>query len=515
MSKQLHFLSSLCYKTSSCNIYSPQFILLTLCSLGIWTVSETVSYAHTPDAPIRDALNSHALNNDRLAAHSVAPPVRFAQESASAPVLLTTLNPSTVTTIDRSAPPVKRHFVKPEKEVNPNDILLEHYRSGSSQPSRITDFLRQNPQKYSRVEILLLPIDSTQERIQSNSTHLNQDQQEVAAGPENFNPELSKPSPPPSLNPPDPSSSPLIPTPKAPEPPVFDLEPAPFVSFDNLQVDFRRSRDNFGQVNQFFEPTLQFRFGEEPALFQIKTGFNIFEQRKIETVTNIPIQLGWQTQIGQNKLQIAAGIDIFNRLPTAFNLSAQATIPVAKQVTLFTVVEQGPYKANAETLGNQITAWRFGPNIYWQIDRSTSFFSSFRLGLFNDGNRELQSFSRLERRLGQFYVAANVFTWNFSEDVQEKSGYFSPPDFLVYNGEVGWEGDVLNFLRCRVSTNLGQQRLNGRITAGNTYQARCTVKLSREVDLDVGYTFTNVANRDTGSSVYSNQSFLGQLRVNF
>lgn len=332
----------------------------------------------------------------------------------------------------------------------------------------------------------------------------------IAAGPENFNPGLSNPD----LQPPDPPPPSFNP-PEIPEPPTFNLEYVPLISPKNLQVDFRRSEDNFGQINQFMEPTLEFQVEGDPSLFQLKTGFNTFKQTDVELITNIPVQLSWQTQFDNKKVQIAAGIDSFNRLPVALNLNAQITVPVTEQFTVFGILEQGPYKANAETLVNQITAWRFGPNLYWQIDPDTSFFSSFRIGLYNDGNQEKQLFSRLERRLGQFYVAANVFSWIFDNDVQETSGYFSPPDFLVYNGEIGWEGNLFEFLRCKVSTNLGQQRLNGRFNNGNTYQARCTAELSQQVELDFGYAFTSVANRDTGDRGYGNQSITGQLRVNF
>lgn len=392
------------------------------------------------------------------------------------------------------------------------DVLQENQSLKSSQPIAISTFLQQHSNQ--KAATLLLPTEPSHPRSSSHSQEF--ELQLAAAAPENFNPGLSKPRSPASLNPASPAFPPLPPPlPETPEQPIFDLEPAPFISFSNLQVDFRRSQDNFGQLNQFIEPTLQFRFGEEPALFKLKTGLNTFKQRDIETITNIPLQLGWENQIGNKKVEIAAGIDVFNRLPTALNFNSQVTIPVTSKITFFGVLEHGPYKANAETLQNQITAWRFGPNMYWQLDRNTSFFSSLRIGLYNDGNREQQSFSRLERRFGQFYAAANVFNWIFRKDVQEESGYFSPPDFLVYNGEIGWEGNPLEFLRCRVNTNLGQQRLNGRTTRGNTYQARCTVKLARRVELDVGYEFTNVANRNTGDSVYANQAFLGQLRVNF
>jgi hypothetical protein len=153
--------------------------------------------------------------------------------------------------------------------------------------------------------------------------------------------------------------------------------------------------------------------------------------------------------------------------------------------------------------------------LYWQIDPKTYLFSLLRLGNYNDGNFEQQSFTRLERKVGEFFVAANLFNWSYTNDVQETSGYFSPPDFIVYTGEVGWEGPIFDFLRCRVTASLGQQRLNGNFDNANNYEGRCTTKISPTVDADFGYTFSNVQNRQTGGSAYNNQSFTGVLRVKF
>jgi hypothetical protein len=378
-----------------------------------------------------------------------------------------------------------------------------------TKPTSAAAFLQQTRNSRTYSASMLLPI-SIPDKTGDKTLHLadDRDMQIAAAGPENFNPDLRIPPPP---LPPSPPS----PLPQKTAPPVFDLEPAPFISFQKMQVDFRNDRDNFGQHNRLIEPTLQFRLGEEEDLFQIKTGFNVFEKRNIETVTNIPLQIGWQTQLDEKKLQVAIGVDLFNRLPTALNLSAQVAIPVSKKLTLFGVLEQGPYKANAQALEHQITAWRFGPNLYWQISRNTSFFSSFRYGIYNDRNREQQSFSRLEHKIGQFSVAANLFTWNFQNDVQNEKGYFSPPNFLVFNGELAWEGDIFKFLRCRLIANLGRQRLKASVTQGYTYQARCTVQVSPQLEADLGYSFTNVLNLDTGGSAYNNQSITGQLRYKF
>lgn len=332
------------------------------------------------------------------------------------------------------------------------------------------------------------------------------------AAPENFNPELRLP-------PPQPQPS------VQPTPPPTSTEPATeAIKLESLTTDFRRDGDNFDQHNQFIEETAQFRL-RSGNRFRIKTGFNSFEQRNVESVTNIPLHVEWEGKIDQVTVVVGGGVDVFDRLPTAVNFNAKVEAPFAMKVSpsgrlqsgvlVSAVVEQSPYKFNAQTLDNQITAWRFGPSIYWQIDPNTSLYSSLRLGSYNDGNFEQQSFSRVERKFGQFFVAANVFHWNYRHDFEKTSGYFSPPDFLVYNGEVGWEGNIVESLRCRVAANLGQQRLEGKWDIANSYQARCTAKLSPNVEADFGYAYSNVQNRQSEGSGYNNQSFTGQLRVKF
>ncbi|MDZ8236798.1 MAG: hypothetical protein RMZ69_06415 [Nostoc sp. ChiQUE01a] len=337
----------------------------------------------------------------------------------------------------------------------------------------------------------------------------------LIAAPENLNPDLRLPPPRPKPKPPKNSS-----------PPTPSTEPAtPSAVLESIHTDYRYDTDNFGQTNLFIEPTLQFRLRNGNKIF-FKTGFDFFDQRGVESVSNFPLQVGWQGKIGQVTLQTAAGIDVFDRLPAAMNLNAKVEVPIMPArvspsgqlrslLVLSGNLEQGPYKSNARTLENEITTWRFGPDLFWQIDRNTSLFSSLRLGNYNDGNSEVQTFSRLERKFGQFSLAANLFTWSYDRDLESTSGYFSPPDFLVYNAELAWEGDIAKFLRCRLAANLGRQRLKGEFDNANTYQTRCTVKLSPNIEADLGYSFSNVRNQDTGESAYGGNSLTGQLRVKF
>ena len=120
----------------------------------------------------------------------------------------------------------------------------------------------------------------------------------------------------------------------------------------------------------------------------------------------------------------------------------------------------------------------------------------------------------MKHRLGQFSVAANLFNWRYQEDAELRSGYFSPPNFLVYNGEIAWTGDVFDFLNCRLAGSFGNHRLQGAWTTAYSYQARCTAQLAPQIEADIGYAFSNVRNR-TGGSAFNTEGLSGQLRVSF
>ena len=331
----------------------------------------------------------------------------------------------------------------------------------------------------------------------------------LLAAPENLNPGLRLPPPPPPAplleESPDESPSPSSPEPVMPGDPWLVLE--------NLQLDFRNDTDNFDQLKRLIEPTVRFRLPND-NLLSVATGLNTFEQPGVESITNIPLQIGWEGALEPFTLKTHAGVEVFDRLSVVPTFDASATVTVLPNVTVSASVEHGPYKFNAETLDNQITTWRYGPDLFWQINDNTSLFSLLRFGQYNDGNFEQQSFSRLEHRLGQLSVAANLFNWSYQKDAEITSGYFSPPDFLVFNGEIAWEEDVFDFLNCRFAGNFGNQRLQGAWTTAYSYQARCTAQLSPQIEADFGYAFSNVRSR-TGGSAFNTEGLSGQLRVSF
>ncbi len=332
----------------------------------------------------------------------------------------------------------------------------------------------------------------------------------IASAPESFTPRLRQEIPPP---PPQPSPS--------PEPPEFQQPP---LKLESLTTDFRRDLDNFDRLNLFFEPTARFRLPNGDSL-SVTTGVNYFNQDKVESIVNVPLRVGWEGKIDETTVGVTGGVDFFDRLPIAPNLRARIEHPIYSNVsptgrflsglTVSGEIEYAPYKFNARTLENEIQTLHFGPSLYWQIDPDMSLFSTFRYGDYSDGNEEFQSFTRLERNIGEFFVAANLFTWSYTEDVQEATGYFSPPDFLVYTGEVGWQAKVTDFLRCRVATSFGQQRLEGNFDFANSYTGSCTAIVSRNFEFDLSYTYSNVFERNTGDSTFNNRAIATQLRFNF
>lgn len=329
---------------------------------------------------------------------------------------------------------------------------------------------------------------------------LNRDQNIILASPSQLNPSLRLPDPEPL-----PIEKPTI-TPKK-EPTMVD-----YAVLDRMTTNFQNDDDKSGQRSQIIEPTWKWRF-KDGTIIGLQTGFNSFDLTGKKSIYNLPLQFSVEKKLGSLNLNARGGIDIYDRLPTTINFELNASLPVLNGVTLFGFLEQKPYKSNVDTIENQIKIRRFGPNIYWQIDPDTSLFSLYRWGNYSDGNNEQQSFSRLERKFGQFAIAANLFTWSYDRESQPNI-YFSPRDFLVYTGELSWQGDIFSFLNCKLAINAGEQRLNSSFTPANSYQAKCTVKVLPNIEMDLGYLYNNVQQSGSGPN-YQNEIISGQLRMKF
>ena len=336
--------------------------------------------------------------------------------------------------------------------------------------------------------------------LQDIEKSLNKEQNVILASPNQFNPNLQVQDPEP-----------------LPVEMFTGIKPSPVVMTDyavleSMTTNFQGDDDKSGQRNQIIEPTWKWRFKDDTVI-SFQTGFNSFNLAKKQSIYNVPLQFGVEKKLGLVNLSVRGGIDIYDRLPTTANIEVNASMPVLNGVTLFGFFEQRPYKSNVNTLENQIKIRRAGPNIYWQIDPYTTLFSLYRWGDYSDGNTDQQSFSRLERKWGQFAIAANLFTWFYERESQPNT-YFAPRDFLVYTGEISWQGDIFNFLNCKLAINAGEQRLNSSFTPANSYQAKCTVKVLPNIEMDLGYLYNNVQQSGGGPN-YQNETISGQLRMKF
>jgi hypothetical protein len=291
-------------------------------------------------------------------------------------------------------------------------------------------------------------------------------------------------------------------------------------SLDGTQTDFSYQHDNFGLTIYSVEPSVSFRYDENHK-FNLKAGFiNLNGQQGFQPVTIYPVRLGWEGRANQVAIKAGATLYTFDRLAPAFGFDANITYPLLSNLYVGASLERTPMKFAPSTLEipGITTYTAYGPNIYWQIDPDSSLFSFLSVLNLNDGNRGLISYSKLKRSFGQFSIAANLVTTSYDRDASPN--YFAPSDYLIYNGEIGWQGDLTDFLNLRAQINLGQQRLRGEYTRALYYEAQLTAKLSPTADAFVNYSFGDLDQityfRPTGqNSLYSRYLITGQLKFRF
>ncbi len=296
----------------------------------------------------------------------------------------------------------------------------------------------------------------------------------------------------------------------------------PLIVLKSLSNDSSSSVSSLGQGSQVSNGTAVFELFNKDLL-TVSSGFNTYSQSTVKPIQNIPLKVGWVREIGKNTtVSVSTGIDWFSRVPIAYsfkaNVKTEIKIPskLGKALLVSAEVDYGPYKFNPETIQNRIQYLRARGSLFWQIDSKTSLSSINYVGILNDGNQEFQSFNRIERKIGKFSVAGNLFSWNFSKDLSKKSGYFSPPDFLVYNLEVAWEDKITKFLSCRLSASLGQQRANHKFSNANTLQALCSAKITKNIEIDFGYAYSNIfTGGNVGNGSANTNTILGGVNVKF
>jgi Cellulose synthase operon protein C C-terminus (BCSC_C) len=296
----------------------------------------------------------------------------------------------------------------------------------------------------------------------------------------------------------------------------------PLIVLKSISNDSSSSVSSLGQGSQASNGTAVFELFNKDLL-TVSSGFNTYTQSTAKPVQNIPLKFGWQREIGKyTTVSVSTGIDWFSRVPIGYSFKANAKtelkIPskLGKALLVSGEVDYGPYKFNAETIQNRIQFLRVRGSLFWQINSKTSLSSINYVGILNDGNQEFQSFNRIERKIGKFSVAGNLFSWNFSKDLSKQSGYFSPPDFLVYNVELAWEDKITKFLSCRLSATLGQQRANQKFSNANTLQALCSAKITKNIEINFGYAYSNIfTGGNIGNGSANTNTFLGGVNVKF
>ena len=203
---------------------------------------------------------------------------------------------------------------------------------------------------------------------------------------------------------------------------------------------------------------------------------------------------------------------------------AGLTVPVLPNMFIGATVERTPMKYAPSVLETpeKTTFTSYGPNLYWQIDSKTTLTSFFNFLQYNDGNRSQLSYTKLKRSLGNFSVAANLVTSSFERDASFTSGYYSPADFLLYNGEIGWQGDITKELNFRVQFNLGEQRSQGEFSNALYTEAQLTAKVNPKLNAFIKYSYgeldqiTYYRNMGVNQDNLYNQSLLtGQVQYTF
>ncbi len=349
----------------------------------------------------------------------------------------------------------------------------------------------------------------------------------LIAGPQDLNPGLSSPPQPlPSLIPNNPSFPPSDELPTEPVPispstfeqPTVKAAERPFIEWSDLEIGISSDFNNFGESSWSILPSLNGQLANGNTV-SLSTGFSQFDQTDFETVTHTPLTLSWQGKAGGVAIEASGGINLFDRLSADTHADAAATFPLGKKANLSLSVAQGPYLINAQTLENQISRWQYGPDLYWEMSPKTRLFSTLRLGNYSDGNFEQQSFSRIERQIGETAtVALNLINQSFQQSAEETSGYFSPRDFLVATAEMSWQEKITEGFSCGALGSVGQQRLAGEWALAYSGRALCTIDIAAALQVDLGYQFSNVSSDQSAlleDSAFSNQQVIGSIRVRF
>jgi len=279
-------------------------------------------------------------------------------------------------------------------------------------------------------------------------------------------------------------------------------------------TEFRWRFTNNGEESQLLQQTIRFPVSGSDLIPTVRLGFTNFEQSGFDPLQNYWLDLGIETRFAPYSLQAFIGADLFSREAPSFRFNSAINVAVSPNLSLGANLRYGAYKENVQALENQVMAFRAEPTLYWEIGQDTSLFLSYTLGLYSDGNRENQALLYLRQELGNFYLAGTLLYWSYADDFN--NGYFAPPDYFLYLGEVGWQGRIFEPLECQISAALGRQQYDETSDRSYVVRSRCTITFSESTQLDLSYSLTNSARLQGSSSPDSvQQTIQGLLRYRF
>jgi len=295
----------------------------------------------------------------------------------------------------------------------------------------------------------------------------------------------------------------------------------PIGGVESWQIDANYLSDNFNLVIRGVEPSLTWRIAENQKL-NFKAGFTTLSgQPFFQPVTIYPVRLGWEGTVGSAQVQAGLTGYTYDRLRPDLGVDARLTVPLAPGLLVGASVERTPMKYAPSTLESpHLTNYTaFGPNLFWQITPTTRLTSLVSLLNVNDGNAGSLSFSKISQQLGAFSLGATLVTTSYARD--SAPNYFTPQDFLIYTGEVGWQGDLAPGWNLRLQFNLGEQRIRGEWSNAYYYEAQLTTQLAKNISAFINYSFgefqqVTYFRELTGTNqLYGRSQVLTQLRFTY
>ena len=253
-------------------------------------------------------------------------------------------------------------------------------------------------------------------------------------------------------------------------------------------------------------PTIEYNCSEAKCLTLDE---NLKFRDKEQITFKQPLVIGVkQTETLYPNIWLGQGIDRLDPLPSKKNFSLYFANQATQKMTISSVVEHGLKKENPKAMLNQVGVWRTGPSLYWEISDNTIISSSILWGRYSDGNRDLQTYSRVDRSFGSFSLSADLSTASYEQDLEASSGYFSPSNYLLYSAEAAWKQKLFDSSTCKLALRAGEQKLSGDLATVYSFGSFCNVEVSTATNINFNYSLASV--NGTESEIY--HGFTGTVR---